>query len=109
LGAGVARCDGGCRILGGALPCIPEVFRVGSQQISGNPKAVFDVRLDRDGRIQDVRLKQSSGNAAWDSAAERAIRRTDPFPCPRSGARAGTSRTSRTDVPPYSSKRTAFT
>ena len=56
------------------------------QQISGNPKAVFDVRLDRDGRIQDVRLKQSSGNAAWDSAAERAIRRTDPFPCPRSGS-----------------------
>ena len=56
------------------------------QQISGNPKAVFDVRLDRDGRIQDVRLKQSSGNAAWDSAAERAIRRTNPFPCPRSGS-----------------------
>lgn len=56
------------------------------QQISGNPKAVFDVRLDRDGRIQDVRLKHSSGNAAWDSAAERAIRRTDPFPCPRSGS-----------------------
>ena len=56
------------------------------QQISGNPKAVFDVRLDRNGRIQDVHLKQSSGNAAWDSAAERAIRRTDPFPCPRSGS-----------------------
>ncbi|MFC2523578.1 MAG: energy transducer TonB, partial [Lautropia mirabilis] len=56
------------------------------QQISGNPKAVFDVRLDRNGRIQDVHLKQSSGSAAWDSAAERAIRRTDPFPCPRSGS-----------------------
>ena len=35
----MARCDGGCRVLGGALPCIPEVFRIGSQQISGDEEA----------------------------------------------------------------------
>ncbi|MDO4638022.1 MAG: cell envelope integrity protein TolA, partial [Lautropia sp.] len=56
------------------------------QQISGNPKAVFDVTLNRNGKILDVQLKQSSGNVAWDNAAERAIRRTDPFPCPHSGS-----------------------
>ena len=39
LGAGVARCDGSCRILGGALPRIPKVFRIGSQQISGDQEA----------------------------------------------------------------------
>lgn len=57
-----------------------------TQYVSGNPQAVFDVRLSASGKVLDVKLKQSSGNGAWDSAAERAIRRTDPFPCPKTGS-----------------------
>ncbi|MDO4683930.1 MAG: cell envelope integrity protein TolA, partial [Lautropia sp.] len=57
-----------------------------TQTIRGNPQAVFQVRLDRQGKVLDVRLLRSSGNAAWDNAAERAIERTNPFPCPKTGS-----------------------
>ncbi|MDO5057844.1 MAG: cell envelope integrity protein TolA, partial [Lautropia sp.] len=60
------------------------------QEVSGNPQAVFQVELDRRGKVLDVTLKRPSGNPAWDKAAERAIRRTDPFPCPTSGSCATT-------------------
>ena len=46
----------------------------------------FALRLQPKGRLVSVRLTRSSGSAAWDDAAERAIRRTDPFPCPTNGA-----------------------
>jgi colicin import membrane protein len=54
-------------------------------ELSGNPKAVFQVLLSPDCSVVSVKLKRSSGIAAWDSAAERGISRTDPFPRPRSG------------------------
>ncbi|MBA3478608.1 MAG: cell envelope integrity protein TolA [Lautropia sp.] len=57
-----------------------------AQDIQGNPRAVFDVQLQPNGRIVSVKLIKSSGVSAWDLAAERAIRRTDPFPCPSTAA-----------------------
>jgi colicin import membrane protein len=53
-----------------------------SNDIDGNPEAVFRVELNPDCSLRTVRLTQSSKNAMWDQAAERAIRRTDPFPKP---------------------------
>jgi colicin import membrane protein len=57
-----------------------------AQEVQGNPRAEFDVRLQPNGKIASVKLIKSSGVPAWDLAAERAIRRTDPFPCPNTGA-----------------------
>ncbi len=53
-----------------------------SSDVEGNPEAVFRVDLNPDCSLRNVRLIQSSKSAAWDQAAERAIRRTDPFPKP---------------------------
>lgn len=55
-------------------------------ELAGNPKAIFTVLLAPDCTIQSVKLKRSSGLPAWDTAAERGISRTDPFPRPRTGA-----------------------
>jgi colicin import membrane protein len=53
-----------------------------STEVEGNPEAVFKVDLNPDCSLRGVRLVQSSKSSAWDQAAERAIRRTDPFPKP---------------------------
>jgi colicin import membrane protein len=57
----------------------------GLPDLSGNPRAVFSVTLQPDCSITAVKLKRSSGVPSWDIAAERAIRRSDPFPKPPSG------------------------
>ncbi len=54
--------------------------------LRGNPKAEFIVSLMPDGSIANLRLSRSSGVPAWDQAAERAIRRSDPLPRPPVGA-----------------------
>jgi len=51
----------------------------------GNPQARFLVTLSPSCEVLQVRLEASSGNKAWDEAAERAIARTSPFPRPPSG------------------------
>ncbi len=48
----------------------------------GNPEAVFEVTQLPSGEILNVRLKQSSGNPAWDAATERAIHKSSPLPKP---------------------------
>jgi colicin import membrane protein len=52
--------------------------------LQGNPEAVFEVRLLPGGDIMEgsVRLKRSSGNAAYDQAVERAIIKSSPLPLP---------------------------
>lgn len=42
--------------------------------------AVLEAIIDRDGRLQEVRLRKGSGNALFDASAERALRRAAPFP-----------------------------
>ncbi len=51
----------------------------------GNPVTMFAVELNPDCSLKAVRMTRSSGNLSWDQAAERAIRKTDPFPKPRDG------------------------
>lgn len=52
------------------------------QNLQGNPEAEFDVVLLPDGNPLAVKLKRSSGNAAYDSAVERAILKAQPLPLP---------------------------
>lgn len=59
------------------------VFR--TDDVIGSPAADFRVTLTPDCAIRDVKLIKASGNSAWDQAAERAIRKTDPFPTPADG------------------------
>ncbi len=50
---------------------------------AGNPEAIYEITLLPDGSLVGApRLKQSTGNAALDSAIERAIRKSDPLPKP---------------------------
>jgi colicin import membrane protein len=51
-------------------------------EIKGNPEAVFEVTQLPSGEVISVRLKKSSGNAALDSAVERAILKSSPLPKP---------------------------
>ena len=51
-------------------------------EVKGNPEAVFDVTQLPSGEIVTVRLKRSSGNAALDTAIERAILKSNPLPKP---------------------------
>lgn len=53
--------------------------------IRGNPEAVFDVIQLPSGEILSVKLKKSSGHAAYDSAIERAILKSSPLPKPEQG------------------------
>ena len=50
--------------------------------LQGNPEAEFDVVLLPDGNSLGVRLKRTSGNAAYDTAVERAILKAQPLPVP---------------------------
>ena len=59
------------------------VFR--TDDVVGSPAADFRVTLTPDCTVRDVKLIKPSGNNAWDQAAERAIRKTDPFPTPADG------------------------
>jgi colicin import membrane protein len=53
--------------------------------IKGNPEAIFDVVQLPSGEILSVKLKKSSGLAAYDNAVERAILKSSPLPKPEQG------------------------
>lgn len=50
--------------------------------LKGNPEVRFLVKLLPTGEVIDIRRTQSSGNAAYDEAVERAIRKSSPLPLP---------------------------
>ncbi|MEZ5615564.1 MAG: energy transducer TonB [Rhodocyclaceae bacterium] len=50
--------------------------------LAGNPEAIFDVVQLPSGEILSVKLKKTSGHAAYDSAVERAILKSSPLPRP---------------------------
>lgn len=50
--------------------------------VAKEARAEFLVTLLPGGRVLNARLAKSSGNAAYDSAVERAILRSDPLPLP---------------------------
>ena len=57
-------------------------FVVMPPNIQGNPEAEFDVVLLPGGEVLSAKLKRASGNAAYDSAVERAIQKAAPLPLP---------------------------
>lgn len=50
--------------------------------VKGNPEATFDVTQLPSGEVLSVKLRKSSGNAALDTAIERAILKSSPLPTP---------------------------
>ena len=50
--------------------------------LQGNPEVEFDVVVLPGGEVLDVRTRRASGQAPWDVAVERAIRRAEPLPLP---------------------------
>jgi colicin import membrane protein len=52
------------------------------QDLQGNPEAVFLVTQIPSGDVISVKLVKSSGNAAYDTAVERAILAASPLPLP---------------------------
>lgn len=50
--------------------------------LKGNPKVHFLVKLLPTGEVVSVRMTQSSGNPAYDEAVERAIYKSSPLPLP---------------------------
>lgn len=57
-------------------------FIVEPPNIQGNPVAGLDIITLPGGEVLDVRTRKPSGQAAWDNACERAIRRAQPLPLP---------------------------
>jgi TonB family protein len=43
-------------------------------------KVVIRLRVDRSGRVSDVRVEKSSGDTKFDVSAVQAVRRASPFP-----------------------------
>jgi TolA protein len=43
-------------------------------------KVVIRLRLERSGRVSDLRVEKSSGNKQFDVSAVQAVRRASPFP-----------------------------
>jgi colicin import membrane protein len=57
-------------------------FIVEPPNVQGNPVAELSITTLPGGEVLDVRTRKSSGQAAWDNACERAIRRAQPLPLP---------------------------
>jgi TonB family protein len=57
---------------------VPEVYRLQQRAV----KAVVYITLDRSGGLKALKLKESSGDPAFDSLALRALESSAPFPKP---------------------------
>jgi colicin import membrane protein len=57
-------------------------FIIEPPSLQGNPEVELDIIVLPGGEVLDVRTKRSSGQAPWDNAVERAIRRAQPLPLP---------------------------
>jgi len=55
------------------------------ESISGNPKATVEVRVSASGLIMSSRLITSSGVPSWDTAALRAVEKTERIPADENG------------------------
>jgi colicin import membrane protein len=82
--SGVRGSDAGYSAL--VVGCVrPHIVFVVPEGTGANVYAQFAVELLPDGSVGNVRLVRPSGLAGYDAAAERAIRRCDPFPRNREG------------------------
>lgn len=57
-------------------------FIVEPPNLQGNPEVELDIVVLPGGEVLDVRTRKGSGQATWDNAVERAIRRAQPLPLP---------------------------
>ena len=57
-------------------------FIIEPPSLQGNPEVEFDVVVLPGGEVLDVKTRKASGQAPWDNAVERAIRRAQPLPLP---------------------------
>lgn len=57
-------------------------FIIEPPSLQGNPEVELDIIVLPGGEVLDVRTKRGSGQAPWDNAVERAIRRAQPLPLP---------------------------
>ena len=57
-------------------------FIVEPPGLQGNPEVEFNVVVLPGGEVLNVTSRRASGQALWDSAVERAIRRAQPLPLP---------------------------
>jgi colicin import membrane protein len=57
-------------------------FIIEPPNLQGNPEVELNVTVLPGGEVLDVRIRKPSGQALWDSAAERAVRRAQPLPLP---------------------------
>lgn len=57
-------------------------FIVEPPNLQGNPEVELDIIVLPGGEVLDVRTRRGSGQAPWDNAVERAIRRAQPLPLP---------------------------
>ncbi|UQZ89194.1 hypothetical protein C4J81_08275 [Deltaproteobacteria bacterium Smac51] len=48
--------------------------------LSSNLSAVYQIRIEPDGRVSNSRLRTSSGNTDYDLSVERAVKQSSPFP-----------------------------
>jgi colicin import membrane protein len=57
-------------------------FIIEPASLQGNPEVEFDVVVLPGGEVLDAKIRKASGQALWDTAVERAIRRAQPLPLP---------------------------
>jgi colicin import membrane protein len=81
--AAKGRLDAYSRLVGEKI----KRYIVEPPNMQGKPEAIFEVVQIPGGEIMSVTLKRSSGNPAYDAAAERAIRKAQPLPPPPDAAR----------------------
>ena len=95
-GSSAAGDGAGMVTWGGQIKALIRDATTYSSPGTANPEARFRIRLSgppgsapadtRDCRIVDVQLARSSGEQAWDRAAEQAIRKSSPWPRTPSGS-----------------------
>ena len=74
------------------------------ESLSGNPKAIFEVKVLSTGEVVDVQLVHSSGQSAYDDAVQRAIIKASPLPMPANTDLASQFRDLRLDFSPSDQK-----
>ncbi len=74
------------------------------ESLSGNPKAIFEVKVLSTGEVVDVQLVHSSGQPAYDDAVQRAIIKASPLPMPADTDLASQFRDLRLDFSPSDQK-----
>ena len=57
-------------------------FIIEPANLQGNPEVELDVIVLPGGDVLDVKTRKASGQALWDNAVERAVRRAQPLPLP---------------------------